>query len=111
MISALFATVAAAAAASSPQIAYSDLGGNVYVAGANGDGATQVYTSDGSTSMTTLALSADGKGILALAVGDTQQLVLIPVAGGTPTPVPGTENADSGALSADGKQIAYAIGG
>jgi hypothetical protein len=111
MIAALFATVAAAAAVSSPQIAYSDLGGNVYVAGANGDGATQVYTSDGSTSMTTLALSADGTGVLALAVGDTQRLVLIPVAGGDPTPVLGTDNADSGALSADGKQVAFATGG
>jgi roadblock/LC7 domain-containing protein len=111
MVATLFAAVASAASLASPQIAYNDLGGNVYVASATGDSAAQVYTSDGTTALTTLALSADGKSILALAVGDTQQLVLLPVAGGDPTPVAGTDNADSGALSPDGKQVAFAVGG
>src|SRR5262245_27653254 len=107
----LAALVAAAVTAATPQIAYSDFGGNVYVASPSGDVAQQVYRSDGSLSLTSLALSADGRSILALMVGDTQQLVLLPTAGGAPVPVAGTANADSGALSPDGRTVAFAVGG
>ena len=57
-VAAIFAAAAVAAAGlSSSQIAYSDLGGNVYVASASGDAVTQVFESDGSTALMNAARS------------------------------------------------------
>jgi Tol biopolymer transport system component len=110
-VAALFAAVAAAAAAalSPSQIAYTDLAGNVYVASTSGEAVTQIYENDGATALTTLGVSPDGARILALSAGDVQQLVLLPAAGGAPVPLPATEGADAGSFSADG--VVYSIAG
>src|SRR4051812_15503309 len=111
MISVLLAAAASAASLATSQIAYNDLGGNLYIAGPSGDGAAQLYTNTGGANVTALSLASDGRNVLALSSGDTQQLVLVPTSGGPPVPVAGTTGADSGALSPDGKQVVFSMGG
>lgn len=104
------APAAAPARLASPQeIAYSDVDGNLYVDSIQGNAATTIYQSDGTTTMTALSLSPDGSNVLALATADQNQLVLVPTAGGAPVPVSGTDGADSGSFSPDGKQIVFSI--
>src|SRR5262249_6141206 len=48
-----------------------------------------------------------GASVLAIESGQETRLVLVPLAGGEPKPVPGTADADSGSISPDGKTIAF----
>src|SRR3954454_11183765 len=111
MVFSLLAVAASAASLASPQIAYNDLGGNVYISSPSGAGAAQLYSNTDGTNLTALSLSSDGRTVLALSSGDTQQLVLLQTSGGPPAPVTGTADADAGALSADGKQVVFSMGG
>src|SRR5689334_5692129 len=111
MISVLLAAAASTASLATSQIAYNDLAGNLSLAGSSGDGAAQTYANSGSAHATAPSLSPDGRNVLALSSGDTQQLVLVPTTGAPPVPVTGTTGADSGALSPDGKQVVFSLGG
>jgi Tol biopolymer transport system component len=104
------ATVAfPATSATAGKIAYSDVDGDLYVASAQGTGTTTVYESDSDTGMEALAISPDGKQVLAVEYGDESQLVLLPVGGGSPTTISGTDGADSGSFSPDGTQVVFSL--
>jgi dipeptidyl aminopeptidase/acylaminoacyl peptidase len=110
---ALFAGAASTAAATpvSSLIAYSDTDGSLYASTVQAASASTLFTGDDSATMSAVALSPDGKQVLAIEYGDQTQLVLVPVAGGAPTAVAGTTNAGSGAFSPDGTKIAFSIEG
>lgn len=97
------------ALAASGLIAYSDGGGSLYVATAQGTSAKTLYESDSSTTMEALDVSPDGKQVLAIEYGDQRQLVLVPVAGGAPVPVAGADGAGSGSFSPDGTKLVFSL--
>jgi Tol biopolymer transport system component len=90
-------------------IAYSDSNGNLYVSNDQGTGARTLYETDGTTTMRALDVSPDGTQVLAVDDGDTVQLVLIPVAGGTPVPIPGADGSDAGAFSPNGSHVVFSV--
>ena len=90
-------------------VAYSDADGNLYVADGQGANAKTLFQNDGTRSMQALDVSPDGKQLLALSLGDQSQLVLVPLGGGTPAAVAGTDGADFGSMSPDGKQIVFSL--
>ena len=94
----------------SQPIAYSDVDGDAFVNTAAAAGETPIYANDGSASLGTLSVSPDGKQVLVLSSGDTQQLALVPAAGGTPAAISGTDGAQDGAISPDGKQVVFSVG-
>ncbi len=100
---------APAALAQTGAIAYSDADGSLYLASLSGTNPTTLVEADNATSLVALAISPDGKQVLALDTGDSEQLVLVPAAGGDPAGVTGTDGADSGAFSPDGKTIAFTV--
>jgi Tol biopolymer transport system component len=98
-----------AAFAASGLIAYSDTNGSLYVASTQGANARTLFQSTPDTSMEAVAMSPDGKQVIAIEYTDDQQLALIPVAGGAPVLVPGTLGADFGSFSPDGGQILFSV--
>jgi dipeptidyl aminopeptidase/acylaminoacyl peptidase len=54
-----------------------------------------------------LELTPSGAFVLAIESGEEARLVLVPVAGGDPKPVPGTVDADSGSISPNGKTVVF----
>ena len=100
---------APAALAQPGVIAYSDADGSLYLASLSGTNPKTLVDADTTTSLVALAISPDGKQVLALDTGDSEQLVLVPAAGGDPDGVSGTDGADSGAFSPDGKTIAFTV--
>jgi TolB protein len=97
------------AGAATGSLVYSDGNGAVYTASLQGTGAATIFTPDSSTLLQALAVSPDGRQVLAYDAGDTEQLVLVPIGGGTPVPVAGSTGADAGAFSPDGTQIVFSI--
>ena len=95
------------ALALSGQVAYSNAPGDLLLSDATGSGATTLFQADGATSLQALAVSPDGKNVLALASGDPTGLVLVPVSGGSPKPIDGAQEADGGAFSPDGKSVVF----
>jgi Tol biopolymer transport system component len=91
----------------SGQVAYSNTAGDLLIAGADGSGERTLFAANGSTALQALAISVDGKSVLAVASGDNPGLALVPVAGGDPKAVAGTADADAGAFSPDGKTIVF----
>ena len=89
------------------RIAYSDLNGDLFVATPQATGAKTLFTSSGSTVTGALGLSPDGTKVLVVESGATQALALVPVAGGTPAVIAGTDGADSGGLSPDGTRVVF----
>jgi hypothetical protein len=101
---------APAALSQTGAIAYSDADGSLYLASLTAANPTTLFQADTSTYLVALAVSPDGDQVLALDDGDTEQLMLVPTAGGgAPAPVSGTDGADSGAFSPDGKTIAFSV--
>jgi TolB protein len=99
----------AAAPAATGAIVYSDADGSLYLASVSGTNPTTLVEADRSISLVALDVSPDGKQVLAIDDGDAEDLVLAPAAGGTPTDVSGTDGADSGAFSPDGKTIVFTV--
>ena len=95
--------------ASSQAIAYSNVNGDAFLNTAAAAGESQIWSNDGSASLATLSISPDGRQVLALSSGDTQQLALVPAAGGTPAPISGTDGAQDGSISPDGKQVVFSV--
>ncbi len=102
------ASLAARLAASGP-IAYSDSNGNLYVASVEATGTKTLFTGSNSETMQSVAISSDGKQVLALDYGTQTRLVIVPAGGGTATPVRGTVGAASGAFSPDGTHVVFSI--
>ncbi|MBV8079191.1 MAG: PD40 domain-containing protein [Actinobacteria bacterium] len=109
LAAAALAFAPAASAATSPLIAYDDEGGALYVTSPQATNTTTLFSSDGSETMQALDVSPDGKTVLALDSGDTTQIVLVPIAGGSATPVAGTTGADFGSFSTDGSQVVFSV--
>ncbi len=101
---------APAVAAAGLQLAYSDVNGNLYLGTVAGDDGTAIFQTDGATQMSALSISPDATSVLALASSDTDQLDLVPVSGAAPSPINGTEGADSGSFSPDGTSVIFSIG-
>ena len=102
--------VPAAAPAQPGALAYSDEDGSLYLATLQGTSPQTLFEADNSTSLAALAISPDGKQVLALDTGDDDELVLVPTAGGQPAPIDGTDGADAGSFSPDGKTVVFSIG-
>jgi WD40-like Beta Propeller Repeat len=110
-VPAVLAPAAAPAVRASVQtIAYSDVDGDLFIGTLQGHDGTAIYQSDGTTAMTALSISPDGSTVLALASSAQDQLVLVPVSGGTPVAIDGTVGADSGSFSPDGTSVVFSIG-
>jgi WD40-like Beta Propeller Repeat len=92
------------------QLAYSDDNGNLYLGTVAGNDGTAIFQTDGATQMSALSISPDATSVLALASADTEQLDLVPVSGAAPSPINGTEGADSGSFSPDGTSVIFSIG-
>jgi Tol biopolymer transport system component len=92
------------------QLAYSDVNGNLYLGTVAGGDGTAIFQTDGATEMSALSISPDATSVLALASADTEQLDLVPVSGAAPTPINGTQGADSGSFSPDGTSVIFSIG-
>ena len=101
---------APAMAAAGLQLAYSDVNGNLYLGTVAGDDGTAIFQTDGATQMSALSISPDATSVLALASSDTDQLDLVPVSGAAPSPINGTQGADSGSFSPDGTSVIFSIG-
>jgi hypothetical protein len=106
---ALSAAGFASSATPAPLVAYSDSNGSLFVSSVQGTNAKTLFTSDSSTTIQPVALSADAKQVLALEYGTQTQLALVPTAGGAPTPVSGTQDASSGAFSPDATSVAFSL--
>jgi dipeptidyl aminopeptidase/acylaminoacyl peptidase len=92
----------AAALALSGQIAYSNASGDVIVAAAaTGTGTKAVVQRGGCQA---LVISPDLGRVLVVA---RNRLALVPIGGGTPTSIAGTEGAGDGSLSPDGTTVAF----
>jgi dipeptidyl aminopeptidase/acylaminoacyl peptidase len=95
----VLAALMSAAALASP-LAYTNSAGELYVGNARlaaGTGAT--YQA--------LEIAPDGKSVLAVESGETTRVVLVPVAGGDPRPIDGTEDADAASISPDGRTVVF----
>jgi Tol biopolymer transport system component len=101
---------APAVAAAGLQLAYSDDNGNLYLGTVAGNDGTAIFQTDGATQMSALSISPDATSVLALASSDTDQLDLVPVSGAAPSPINGTQGADSGSFSPDGNSVIFSIG-
>jgi dipeptidyl aminopeptidase/acylaminoacyl peptidase len=89
-----------AALAAVAALAFTNASGELYV----GD---QLLAGDDNVSYQALELTPSGGSVLALESGEETRLVLVPVAGGDPKPIPGSTDADSGSISPDGKTIVF----
>src|SRR5262249_50877347 len=98
-----------AAGAASGSLVFSDGAGAIYVSSLQGTGSATIFRPDASMLLEALAVSPDGTHVLAADAGDTAQLVLLPIGGGSAVPVAGTGGADAGAFSPDGTQIVFSI--
>lgn len=84
-------------------IAYSDQNGDLYL---SSDGGATSNTIDSGDTVFPLAISPNGKNVLVL-LETSAQLALVPVGGGSPTEISGTDDANSGSLSPDGATIVF----
>src|SRR5262249_46605920 len=91
-------------------LVFSDGDGIIYLSTLQGTNA-KILSGSGNFALQALAVSPDGKQVLAYDSGVNQQLVLVPTAGGTPTPVDRADGADGGAFSPDGTQIVFSVNG
>ena len=91
----MLAVLAATAA-----LAFTNASGGLYL----GD---QLLAGDDNVSYQALELTPSGASVLAIESGVETRLVLVPVAGGDPKPVPGTVDADSGSVSPDGTTVVF----
>ena len=82
-------------------VAYSNTSGDV------GFADRTLLASDGTASYQTASVSPDGKTVLAIESGDTPGLVLIPVGGGSPVLLDGTDEADAASFAPDGRSIVF----
>jgi dipeptidyl aminopeptidase/acylaminoacyl peptidase len=89
-----------AALAAVAALAFTNGAGELYL----GD---QLLAGDDSVSYQALELTPNGASVLAIESGEETRLVLVPVAGGDPRPLPNTSDADSGSISPDGKTVAF----
>src|SRR4051812_46778347 len=90
-------------------IAFSDAGGSLDYASAQGGQVRTLFESTDSIGLEALDFSPDGTKVLAHQYGDAERLALVPAGGGNPVPVAGTDGATSGSFSPDGKQIVFAV--
>jgi Tol biopolymer transport system component len=94
-----------AATATATALAWSDVGGALHLS--TDGGATDKVLYDGSNgSVQAFDLAPDGKSVLALEQ-DSSQLALVPIGGGAPAPIAGTDGALDGAFSPDGSTIVF----
>jgi len=93
------AALMSAAVLASP-LAHTNAAGELYVGDAR-------LAADTGATYQALEITPDGKFVLAVESGDTTRVVLVPIAGGDPKPVDGTEDADAASVSPDGKTVAF----
>jgi hypothetical protein len=95
----LLAALVSAATLASP-LASTDASGALYLDG------RQLAADTGATYLA-LELTPDGRSVLAVESGSTTRIVLVPVAGGDPKPISGTDDADAASISPDGTTVAF----
>ena len=104
--------LATSSATTTINIAYSDGYGNpnstLYLTNATASSTTTLFTPDSSSAgVQNLAISPNNQSVLVL-IEDTDELGLVPIGGGTPTAVSGTDGATTGDFSPDGTTILFA---
>src|SRR5947209_14104993 len=100
---------AAGAAATTTFLVYSDAGGSLYLANDQGAGAKTLFTGSSSATMEALDVAPDGTQVLALEAADTQQVVQVPAAAGSPKAVAGAAGATFASYSPDGARIVFSV--
>jgi WD40-like Beta Propeller Repeat len=102
-----FLLVPIASTATVTNLAFVDLTGSLYLTDGSGKNPKTLYDASVAPAVQSFDFSNDNQRVLVLSAG-SQQLATVPVGGGDPTNIGGTDHATSGTFSPDGGTVVFA---
>jgi Tol biopolymer transport system component len=105
-----FALVPIASTATVTNLAFVDLTGTLFLTSGSGTNPATLYDASVQPGVESYDFSNDNQRVLVL-TANTEKLATIPVGGGNPTEISGTDNATSGTFSPDGGTVVFSTTG